>query len=681
MHKLLVIIFLALSSVSYGQSDSLDLDTAVVATIHLLAKYTAEGTQLRWGYGEADTWYANFREGVVLDRRRVSPDPTEYQAVGIVKLLPYEELTDLSVAKRDEMISVVQSMGYDEWENSLYEPGEDDIMDKRDNFMNRYAMYHFAADRSIDAAYAAGLGFLDTDVAPDVTYAYRVRSQGSKKVVAIKVVAPVIREVRPLIANIIAEEGAVQLQWERALHNRYYSGYFIERTVDGQNNWERLNEVPYVQGYDPENFDPRGPRYFTYRDSIGNEVPHRYRIIGLDAFGDESQPSPVALGVGGDRTPPPAPILSVDPKEVLHMKRTLTWVQPEGEAVTSYHLQRRFNGKENVVIDFARPGDTLKLDEPDEPGSYIYRLIAQDAAGNLAWSTEVYTVIYDRNPPKQPSGLKAEVDTSGLVILTWDEADDDVFGYHVYAADGNRRAFERVTNRPHRYRRFVDTVSTNLLNQYRDYYVVATDKDFLYSEKSQVLRVRRPDVIPPAPAQVSDFKVLDSGIRLSLRPSHSRDASIHRILRKEKGDRDWSVLGEWKHPVLPPFNHLDSTVLLEKTYLYAYQAEDDSGLKSSIVSEVQVATRPAALVAPVLTGDRSENRVLLTWNQSIGAAGWQLYRRIDNGPETRLPTLSATDNDYLDGQVKPGQIATYRLRLIRQDGRRSPFSQPFEITL
>ena len=75
----------------------------------------------------------------------------------------------------------------------------------------------------------------------------------------------------------------------------------------------------------------------------------------------------------------------------------------------------------------------------------------------------------------------------------------------------------------------------------------------------------------------------------------------------------------------------------------------------------------------------TDDRLVLTWNQQVGAAGWQLYRSIDGGPETRLPTLSASKNEYLDGRVKPGQKATYRLRLIRQDGRRSPFSQPFEI--
>lgn len=682
MRKYIIIIVLALSGTLNAQSDSLDLDTAAIATIHLLAKYTPEGTRLRWGYGEAETWYANFREGVILERRRVSPGPTEFQAIGIVKLLPYEELTDLSTARRDEMVSVVQSMGYDEWENSLYEPGEDDIMDKRDNFRNRYAMYHFAADRSSAAAEAAGLGHLDTDTAPGVIYAYRVLSQGSKKVVGIKVVAPVVRGVRPLIANIIAEEGAIQLQWDRSLHNRYYSGYFIERTVDGRDNWQRLNEVPYVQGYDPENFDPRGPRFFTYRDSIGNETPHRYRLVGLDAFGSESQPSPEALGVGGDRTPPPAPLLFIDPTEKKHMTKTLTWQQPEGEAVTSYHLQRRFNGKENVVIDFAKPGDTLKVDEPDEPGTYIYRLIAQDAAGNLAWSTETYTVIYDRNPPRQPTGLNAEVDTSGLVVLTWDEAEgNDVYGYHVYAADGNRRAFERVTNQPHRYRRFVDTVSTKILNQYRDYYVVATDKDFLYSEKSEVLRVRRPDVIPPAPAHVSDFKVKDDGIYLALRPSHSRDASTHRLLRKEKGDADFTVIGEWTHPTYPPFNQLDSTAELGKTYLYAYQAEDDGGLRSAIVSEVQVATKAKPLRAPELSGTRDGNVISLSWNPHTGAAGWQLYRSIDGGRETRLPAVTGDRQTFQDGRVKTGQTAIYRLRLIREDGRRSPFSQPFEISL
>ncbi|MEM6772251.1 MAG: hypothetical protein AAF597_16875, partial [Bacteroidota bacterium] len=441
-----------------------------------------------------------------------------------------------------------------------------------------------------------------------------VISQGSPKVLAIKVVAPVNRKVRPLIADVKEEEAAVTIRWERELHNRYFSGYHIERRSEQSGGWQRLTDVPYVMGYDPENFDPATIRYFTYRDSVPNDIPFLYRVVGIDAFGDESAPSPPVVGHGRDRTPPPTPALSVDLDEKTHLTKTLSWEQPEGEAVTVYHLQRKFNGKERIVIDFAKPGERMKVDSVDEAGTYVYRLIAQDAAGNLAWSPEVWTTVYDLNPPNQPKGLKAEVDSSGLVVLTWDKpGNDDVFGYHVYAADGERRAFERLTNKPHRWRRYVDTLSTTLLNEYRDYYVVATDKDFLYSKKSEVLRVRRPDVIPPAPAHVSDFKVLETGIKLSLRPSHSRDASTHRLLRREKGSDAVTVLGTWTHPTRPPFNHLDSTAVPGTTYLYAYQAEDDGGLKSAIVSEVQVSARPRRLIAPVLSGSLTDNLVQLSW--------------------------------------------------------------------
>ena len=677
MRNYLTVILMLLASVVFAQVDT----AASEHSLHLLAKYGPEGTVLRWGYGEAETWYANFREGVVLERRRVTPNPTEYQAIAMPKLLPEEELLALAAREQDEMVSVIHSMAYLEWENSLYAEGDDDILDKQDNFNNRHALYHFAADRSQTAAAAAGLGYVDRDIEPGTTYAYRVRSQGYPRVVALKVVAPVDRRVRPLIDQVEEQEGAVALRWDRELHNRYFSGYHIERRGE-TTGWQRLTTAPFVMGYDPENFDPAGPRYFTYRDSVPNDAPYVYRIVGLDAFGDESPPSPPVIGQGRDRTPPPAPVLSADPNEKTHLRKTLNWRQPEGEDVVAYHLQRRFNGKENVVIDFAGPGDTLRIDELDEPGTYVYRLAAQDAAGNLGWSREVWTVVYDRNPPVQPTGLKAETDTSGLIILTWDAAPaDDVYGYHVYAADGNRRAYERITNRPHRYRRFVDTVSTTLLNRYRDYYVVATDKDFLYSRPSDTLRVRRPDVIPPAPAQISDFRVTDAGVYLALRPSHSRDAVTHRLLRREIGEAHFTTVGSWTHPVLPPFNQTDTTAERGKTYYYAYQAEDEGGLRSRIVSEVEIAMRPRALAAPVLAGAESTGNVALSWAGRSDAAGWQLYRRIGNGPETRLPTLAGTATDYLDGNPRPGQTVTYRLRLIRQDGRRSPFSEPLEISL
>lgn len=665
--RILLLILCGLPFLLFAQADG----TRQNPSLHLVAKYTDAGTQLRWGYGDANTWYANFREGVTVYRRRVSPEPTAFQAIDIVKLVPDEELEALAANDESGMLGALHGVAYQEWENSIYQGEGDDFGVKRDNFNNRYVLYHYAADRNRAAARAAGLSYTDEDVAPGVTYAYRVVSEGSATVMAYKVVSPVVKRARPLVHSRVEEEGAVTLRWDRELHNRYFSGYFIERSPVGREEWTRLTEAPYVQGYDKEY--EAAPQHFSYTDRIANGIPMRYRIVGLDPFGDESEPSPVVIGRGRDRTPPAVPTLSADESELLHLSKTLRWHQPAGEAVTAYHLERRFNNKSKLVIDFAGPTDSLKIDSLDEPGTYSYRLIAQDAAGNLAWSEPLITIIHDREVPDAPSGLSAETDTSGVVTLTWDATTDArVVGYYVFAADADDRTFRRLTGQGHPYRLYRDTLETSLANQYRYYCVMALDKDFQYSPMSDTLKVVRPDVIPPAPAQISDFQVLDEGIHLNFRHSNSSDVVKHQLLRREENNTFGTILREWERP---PFNFVDTTVMADSTYFYAYRAVDNAGLISAVTTELQVSAKRRELDPPTLSVATENGRIVLTWPGNTDADAWQLYRRVNGNAERRLTTAPGKTTSFTDARTLAGQSLEYRLRLVRGDGRRSPFSE------
>ncbi|MEL6276846.1 MAG: hypothetical protein AAFU03_17235, partial [Bacteroidota bacterium] len=294
------------------------------------------------------------------------------------------------------------------------------------------------------------------------------------------------------------------------------------------------------------------------------------------------------------------------------------------------------------------------------------------------YSEPVFTKVYDRDRPNQPTGLKASTDTTGLIAIEWDAPEErDVVGYYVYASDGNRRAFRRLTNGVFPLRRYADTVATQMLNQYRYYYVVAVDKDFLYSPPSDTIKVVRPDINPPAPALIDDYNILSEGIRLTFRPSNSRDIASHQLLRRQK-DTDWEIIGSWEKPV---FSHIDSTVQAGSTYLYAFQAIDRSGLRSKIVSELQLKAQPRVLVAPSLELTSLDFRIFLKWEGGADASAYQLYRSVNDGPLQRLATLPKDTIEFADARTKSGKKYRYQLRLINSEGRQSPLSEPVEIQL
>lgn len=648
------------------------------ARIFLVGKYSTEGTILRWGYGNVETWMDNFREGVVLYRRQVAPNPAPYEEIGRAQLMADGELEALAASTDNGMLSTLHAMAYQDWENSTYQGEGDDFMTKRDNLNNRYVFYHYAADRDRETSLAAGLGYIDRDREEGATYAYRVMTQGATTAIGIKVIAPNPDQPRPLVHSVEEAEGSITLHLDRALHNRHFSGYFIERSPVENDAWQRLNETPFVQGYDKVALK-EAPKDISYQDLTENDLPMRYRVIGLDPFGDESPPSPIVVAQGRDATPPPQPELGADEAEKIHLQKRLRWYQPDGEEVASYHLQRRNKDNSELVIDFAAPGDTVMIDSLDEAGTYYYRLIAQDAAGNLAWSEEYTTIVHDLDRPAAPTGLEAETDTNGVVTLTWDKAvDKDVVGYYVFAADGEGRAFTKLTGTSYPFRQFRDTVSLNLGNQYRYYQVMALDKDFLYSDYSDTLKVVRPDIIPPAPAHVSDFRVEDAGIHLNLRHSNSSDAHRHQLLRRNKGEEDYAVVMEW---IYPPFNFTDTTILAGHTYLYGYRGVDPSGNEGAVPSWVQVASKPQPLDAPTLDTLQRNGLTHLSWSIRTDAEGWVLYRKVGGGKEQRIVSLPGHVAAYRDGRTRSGQVIQYRIRYVRADGRRSPLSEPVTIQL
>ncbi len=647
-------------------------------SIHIVGKYTPDGTVLRWGYGDVDTWLANYREGVILERRQVQPDPGSYAEIARLQLLDSVSLEMQAAATGSDMLGTLHATAYQDWENSRYTGEGDDFMAKRDNLNNRYVFFHYAADRDREVAEAAGLSYTDRDRQAGATYAYRVRTRGKTTAIGIKVIPPNPNRARPLVQSVREDEGSIILSWDRALHDRHFSGYYIERSTNEGRDWSRLNDLPYVQGYDKRHLG-EAPATISYTDRVPNGEPTGYRLIGLDAFGDESPPSPTVVAQARDRTPPPRPELRADESVKTHLTKTLLWRQEPGEETVTYHLARQFNNQPSVRVDFAATGDTLMLDTLDEAGTYQYRLAAQDSAGNLAWSEPYTTIVHDLDRPAAPTGLEARTDTNGVVTLTWDTAKEkDVVGYYVFAADGEGRAFSKLTGTSYPYRQFRDTVSLRLGNQYRYYRVMALDKDFLYSDFSDTLRVVRPDVIPPAPAHVSDFRIVEGGVHLNLRHSNSSDAHRHQLLRRTKGENTYRVQEEWTYP---PFNYVDTTVKAGTTYLYGYRGVDLAGNEGAVPSWVQVTTKLLPLAPPVLDTFVRNDIHYLSWEPRSDAQAWQLYRQVGGEKEIRLVTLAGDSIIYMDGRQPRGRSLRYRLRYVGTDGRRSAFSEPVSIQL
>lgn len=649
----------------YGQTDKL----ADANPIQLQGKHYKDSIVLRWGYTDVKLWYKMLKQPVKIFRRNVSQNG-KYEA--IAEIMPWDSSrieNTAALSQKNEILVVVLENIYRNWHNSTFSD-YGSVLEKTDNFNNRWSLVHLVADQYALAAEAAGLRFTDKSINPKFNYAYKVVAAETQ---AYKVITSKKAAFKPVIYQKEEKESSVVLYWDQKLHNYHYTSYWVESSDDGI-SYKRLTEVPFVQMMDQKITAHK--KYYSFTAPNTNYQKKYYRLIGNDAFGDESMPSDPIIGMGRDKTPPPHPSLYADTL-MNHLTKNLYWTLENPADVAAIHLERSIGDKTETLLNWAKPGENKKTDEVPLAGIYKYRLIAADTAGNFAYSTPLYTRVHDMIPPTKPVQPVAYVDTNGVVTLGWNEhAEKDIIGYNIYAADGNKRNFIKLNAQTHRSRIYHDTIGTSLLNEKRFYYIIAVDDDYMRSVPSDTLVVNRPDRIPPSPALIGDYRVLAEGIQITILPSSSRDVVRHDLWRKS-GTEDWQLIQQFKK--IPP-SFTDKAVKSGITYYYKIHAVDDGGLISKAVDIAEIAALKSLLSKPEITFTRNENTILLSISdgESKEQNKYMLYKATDNAGHQLyeiLPTNSFTETG------KPGIKWRYRVRALSSDGRQGPFSDEIIVQL
>lgn len=617
-----------------AQQGKMILDTAAylsnTQTISLVAKHYGDSIVLRWAPATADDWHRQLHQPILVARREVAPASGQYEVISdSIRLMPEAPLEAMAAAHPEHpLLLVLLNNSYRDWQNSLYDGDISTMLEKASNFKNRWSLTLFAADRDPVVANAAGMRFVDRNVKKGVTYAYRVFIPGQYVTSDSKVMHPKIREFTPMIYQGFERDSSLVIQWQRRLHDAHYSAYFIERAEDGK-NFTRLNTVPYVQAYSD---DPAlQSAFYTYTDRVANGKKYQYRLIGLDAFGDESLPSSAVELKAKDLAPPQAAVVHAT-VDSLQKGIRIEWTHPDPSDVKNYMVWYAPAGSKVTAVSPVLSADTRSfLHQPgDYNGMGSYTVACVDANGNVRMSSEVLIRVPDFVPPAPPSNLLALTDTTGLIRIRWDSAaETDIIGYLVYAADGNDRHFHRLTSKLFPFRQYSDTVDVHSLTELRYYTVIAVDDALNYSGYSDTLVVERPDITPPSPAWIQAFSVTDSSIVLQLVPSSSRDVVRHILMRKSEVDSIWTMQDTLEATAT---SYTDVSTEGGQTYIYALVAFDEKGLASAIINEKHILTPVSrqgdAMQWKVETD--TEGMTIIRWTPPSHASGVQIYMKNKN---------------------------------------------------
>lgn len=603
-----------------------------VKTLSLISKHYGDSIVLRWAPVSADIWFKNLHQSCLVERREVSPTPGEYQLISdSIRLMPELSLEQFAASHADHpLLVVLLNNAYRDWENSLYDGEIATMLEKASNFKNRWALSLFAADMDPVVADVAGLRFVDKNIKKGVTYAYKVYIPDTYMAADHKVVHPNIRKFCPMIYQGFERDSSLVIQWQKIMHDAHFTAYYIERSED-EKTFTRLNDVPYVQAFSNE--PQLQSSFYTYTDRVANGKNYHYRIVGLDAFGDESKPSlPVTLKAR-DLEPPLKAIVET---RVDSLKKgvIISWSHDDPRDVKNFMVwYSEGGGKAMAVSSFLAADERAFFHQPkDFNGMGKYVIACADADGNVSLSEESLIRVPDFYPPAAPTQLEAMTDSTGLIRVRWAEAsENDILGYFVYAADGDKRHFQRLTPKLFPFRQYTDTVDIYSLTEMRYYTIVAVDDAMNYSAFSDTLEVSRPDVMPPSPAWIQSFDVSDSAVVLQLIPSSSKDVQYHTLMRKGTSDSLWTTWDTLAYLASDPV-YIDTNVMPGNKYVYTLLAVDGHGLVSKKISEKHILipwSRDPTQLDLAMEKDTSGIPVI-RWKEVDALKGIQVYIKQNN---------------------------------------------------
>lgn len=586
-----------------------------------------------------------------------------------------------------------------------------------------YAM--LVAEWRPDLAEAMAVGCIDRTASRGEQYDYYIQptvwDTGGKIIFEPGVAEHVVNEpykplpYNPDLRDTLTAPRRFVLSWIDTDH----SSFEIERREKG--DWERLNEKPYLSMVD----DGGIPGLCLFTDSVPHDGTWQYRILGHDAFGTLTLPSPVLTAYAYDIEPPHAPQLKSivierpdDNAPSNIVKAHVIWKNSDSleSDLTGYVIQYLNNqltqGQWQTISDtMISPTDTLTTIDVSGLRTGMLAITAYDNAGNAARSLPQLIRITDYKAPSAPDSLRAEVLSTGHVILSWQPRpeDTDIAYYDLAFANDSTHEFLLVNQGGIPDAMYIDSLALDVNQKYIYYKVRAVDHESNFGEWSSCLQVLRPHNTPPSTAHLEDSwhrSVLPPGssgndkLGMHMRWVVGTDADMtyHVLWRRLGTDGEWTAIARWDADSLKQTGSfavvVDDNPPYHQTERYYYMVEsfNSTEFTSRSMAVSWLHTGPRLLDIPVsLSGDwiEHEGLVRLVWEVSPSQSSWLasagdyyycIYRKTGSDKRFRYVTnVREGAVDFTDRSLQPGQKAEYYVTLRFADGRVSQPSNTVEV--
>lgn len=681
MKKIIVfVLFFILSAIVVAGQDS--------AAVFVKARVQKNAVLLRWAAATPLAWKQTNRSGFRVERYTVVRhkrilDIPEKKILGdsVIRHRPLEEWRKW-IDNNDYAGIVAQALFGEDFQLT----GEDAqgvarIINMAQELEQRFTFSLYAADQDFGVACMAGWGWRDTTVRPGEYYLYRVipANAADSSRWGMGSVYTSVDEYKPLPQPIglsaLWKDKSVVLMWEYQRLADVYNSYYIEKSTDGV-TFFRLPGPPVSN---LNNSGEKEARRLIYIDSLpDNTTTCYYRVIGINAFGETGPASEFVSGKGQAELS----YVPVIRKAVINEQGALEmeWeFNREGNPLISgFQLQRAEtpNGTYITLLDHLLPEERkLTYKNLEESNYLVIKAVALKGKSTVSYPVLIQPL--DTLPPAVPRGITGQADTSGLVNLHWEaNTEKDLLGYFVYRANRPGEEPVRLFDKARAAASFTDTVSIKTLNAWVYYYVVAVDRRYNQSAFSEVLKLRKPDVIPPLSPLISDYRVDARGIRIVWIPSPDEDVRYHILYRQQKGkDMVPQVMARMENRKITSWQ--DTAYQPGEQYTYTLFAEDDSGLISPPAPALTVTAPAIRQKGRIIERfdavvDKEHLLIKLTWTANLKQVrNYEIYRREGEQPMSIWKILPGWQTEVMDENIGIGLSYSYMLRALFVEGGNS----------
>ncbi|MBI5646517.1 MAG: hypothetical protein HY962_06260 [Ignavibacteriae bacterium] len=684
-----------------------DLDEALRARIHVLARGGDDGVILRWAVDKAVVWKKARTTGFIVERaeadaRGAAPanafrplmdgpllpwTAAQWQAYFSATPRPPEGVTDYPLA------AAALTEGAET--GARIDPGDlAALTEARTREDMRFGFALYAADRNASAAEGLGLRYVDRTATRGKTYVYRVRLAAAAAPYRVDTGRVTVKNdpyvpKRNALLRATENDGWILLTWPRTV----YSSARVERSTDRGATFTALTRTPQMTVRAPG--APDEPEAFA-DTLVTNYRPYVYRVYGSTAFADEELIGEVSA-MGRDRTAPGAPFVP-GAKHTAARAVRITWSMEEPVAadLAGFRVLRdtKEDGPYSAISPVLGPGAREFIDTTfNDADANYYIVAARDTAGNIARSLPSYVALIDSTPPMAPRWVRGSMDSTGRVTLTLRvNPERDVMGYRILRANAPEHEFSSILERfgdglssAARDTVVYDTVEVRTLTKNVYYRATALDMNFNESDVSDMLVVPRPDLVPPVAPVITDVDVTDSLVFLRYTPGGSDDVAAHVVFRRTAGEAEWTTLRR-----LGPADTelVDRDVQATVTYEYTLQAVDSAGNRSELSMSVRarpydsgVLPTPRDLQAVY---NKETRRISVRWTSPVRREGlsFLVYRSFNGEGLKKYAAVAAEEKaEYIDTALRGKGTYEYAIRVVHSSGAESPLSDVIRVVV